>query len=360
MSVTNRSAYPYREHIIANGKRPGNEVRVVVHDVNDLLGTYDQIKVFRGNGQSGPFVEITGVGTRPVLLENVTEYTYSDLTGVAGSWYRIAYFDSVGVVDSPLSAPLPGKQSLALQLLSVDTMKNVILAGIRQTTPDGVALPDSFYEFHIRNAVAAVAARTDLPILPVQKTDVQAERVDYFRRDVEAYFQVKVAEYPIIAVHAFSLVLPNEVKVIDFDPAWMQVYSRAGLIKVIPGIGGVSIPLIGGGPAWALFAYGSPDFIPQMLRVSYTAGFPEFPDIDPLIVETVGKRAAIDVLLQVGELLYRPGVVGQKVNVDGLSTETRLAGAGPFASRVARYQADVDANCSVLRSRYKGIQMTVA
>jgi hypothetical protein len=86
------------------------KLRVIVNELSNVLTQFDQIKVYRSTtGESGPFVEITGVGTRVDLVAGTTLYEYIDSSGDPSYWYRFAYFNSATSAEGTASDPIQGE-----------------------------------------------------------------------------------------------------------------------------------------------------------------------------------------------------------------------------------------------------------
>jgi hypothetical protein len=88
------------------------KLRIIVNELDNILDNdlFDEIKVYRSTtGQSGPFAEITGPGTRVPLAAGTTLYEYIDTAGDPSYWYRFAYFHSVTAAEGTASEPIQGE-----------------------------------------------------------------------------------------------------------------------------------------------------------------------------------------------------------------------------------------------------------
>ena len=80
------------------------QVRVTVDDIDDTISIFDQIKVYRSvTGADGVYSELTGPGTRPVLVAGQSVYEYVDVTGDPTYYYKTSFFNSVSSAESSLS-----------------------------------------------------------------------------------------------------------------------------------------------------------------------------------------------------------------------------------------------------------------
>lgn len=85
------------------------KIRFYVPELSNVMINYDQVKVYRSDLEDGTYVEITGIGTRIDLVADVTNYEFIDTTAPTPLyWYKTAYFHSVNLTESSLSAPIQG------------------------------------------------------------------------------------------------------------------------------------------------------------------------------------------------------------------------------------------------------------
>lgn len=83
-----------------------NTVYVKVENLDEVLDTYDRIKIYRSATADGVYVEVTSVGTRPVLNVQDNLYSYVDAGGATTDYYKAAYFHSISLIESAQSAPM--------------------------------------------------------------------------------------------------------------------------------------------------------------------------------------------------------------------------------------------------------------
>ena len=85
------------------------KLRFFVDELSNVLLQYDQIKVYRSIvDQTGPYVEITGPGTRIDLISTETLYEYIDAVGDPNYWYRFSYYNSATFAEGSMSSPIQG------------------------------------------------------------------------------------------------------------------------------------------------------------------------------------------------------------------------------------------------------------
>lgn len=74
--------------------------------------SYNKVKIYRSDTESGTFAEITG---SPFTMEVDQPYTYAiDATGTAAKWYKFSYYNSDSTVESDKSAAYLGGNPAAI------------------------------------------------------------------------------------------------------------------------------------------------------------------------------------------------------------------------------------------------------
>lgn len=82
---------------------------ITVDDIATVISLFDKIKVYRATaGESGPYVELTGISTRIALVTGQSVYTYDDTDGDASYWYKTSYFNATSALESSMSAAIQG------------------------------------------------------------------------------------------------------------------------------------------------------------------------------------------------------------------------------------------------------------
>lgn len=77
-------------------------VRIHVEDVNTQMDTYESIKLYRGTTAAGTTTSSTLVSTT-TLVEDQEDYSVTDSSGTAESWYGYTLYHSTGPVQSAIS-----------------------------------------------------------------------------------------------------------------------------------------------------------------------------------------------------------------------------------------------------------------
>ncbi len=362
------------------------ELLIQIADANaQIAAGFDVIQIHRStNGKAGNFEEITNVDTRPVLVQNQTEYIFVDETGSPQYFYRFRVADVSGTPVGTFSAPFAGGQDPALDIVSVPELKELYLFGIDLTNDAGEPFPDTIFEHYIRSAVSWLEHRIDIPIRPV---DVELELADYFREDYDKYIWTELDRFPVIQVNSIRLVLPGEAVVQDFEREWIHIRRDTGHLQLVPGTGTAGTILLGASGAWIPLIYGNNRYIPDVFRISYRAGFglptdplafdrdpgvaqsvpvstpyPELDSIPEIIKDTVGKYASFGPFNIAGDLIVGAGIASKSLSIDGLSqsisTTSSATNAG-FGARLVQYQKELKEVIPYLRRYYKGISLRV-
>lgn len=336
------------------------KVRWTVDELENVMTQFDTQTVYRSTtGETGVYSEITGVGTRVDLVAGQTSYYFDDLTGDDTYFYKVGYLNTGTLAESTLTDPISGEtaQNPALEVISIEELKEIYLFGIDLTRDDGTPYPDSLYEHYIASAVASLEVKLDIHILPVEITE---EKHDYYREDWEHFMYLFLKEYPVISIEEMKLVYPNNNDILDIELSDIHLRNESGQLQVVPAIGTnyeyvFTGTMLGATPIYFRGARNIPDFF----RVSYTAG------LDPIpanIKDCVGKIASFGPLNIAGDLLGGAGIASQSISMDGLSqsfnTTSSATNAG-YGARLLSYRTELREVIPELRRYYKGLRLTV-
>lgn len=342
------------------------EVRIT--DLSSVLDHYNRIAVWRSStGRDGIFAEITTASTRPRLVAGTQTYWIDDATGTAADWYRVAYVHSDTGATSDLSDPQPAQDvALTTAVLSVQTLKDVFLAGIDLTTDGRTPYPDAMYEWSIKAAIDWLESALDIKVMPTR----YVERYDYYRRDLEEWGMIKLRHAPVIddlrgatlpdpTRTRVRVIWPSQETALEFDQRWIQIREEGGHIRLVPAAGSLGTMLLTAGGAFLPLLAGGRDFVPDIFEVSYTAGF-RLGALPYDLRDMLGKRAAFGPLLMAGDAIMGQGVASSSLSIDGLSQSisTRASSqGGVYAARLKQYETDLDKGMAAARLKYKGMQL---
>lgn len=162
------------------------KIKWSVQELANVLTLFDVCKVYRSTaGVSGPYVEITGPGTRVALVLGQSAYEFDDTAGSTSYWYKISYFHETTLLESELSDPIQGTGGG--NYLTIQDMRD---AGFTTTDADDDRVADvieqveEFIEqvtgrwFYPRNLVIRVDGNGS-PILPLVAPIIQIDSITY-------------------------------------------------------------------------------------------------------------------------------------------------------------------------------------
>jgi hypothetical protein len=100
---------------------------------------------------------------------------------------------------------------------------------------------------------------------------------------------------PVKSITSMKFIYPTlNAQVIDMPTSWIQLDKRMGLVNVVPGPGGLNIPL----NIFAMQAMNTGTTVPNMIRVQYTAGLDPthfmYADVQDVCMRLVGLRLIKD------------------------------------------------------------------
>ena len=321
-------------------------ITIQVESISKVVTLYDQIKVYRSDtGIEGPYSEVTNVSTRIALVATAGSYTFVDTTGTETSYYTVSYFNSSNDTESSQGPPTLGTSNPALDVMTVNTLKNVFLFGIDLTDDSGTPYPDALFQFYIESAVQYLQDKLDITLFPTVITD---ERHDYKRRDFENYMWVQTDQIPIMTVEKVELVFPGNNKIIEFTGESIMVDKDSGSVEVYPTLGAYAPAFYNGHHSF----YGAHNYLPQFMRLHYTAGFSKIPAD---LIEMVGMLASMGPLGIAGDLLGGAGIASQSISIDGLSQSfntTSSATNSGYGSRILQYQKALKDMWATIYRRY--------
>jgi hypothetical protein len=331
-------------------------LKLVTGTLDRVLLSFTHLKVYRAPVLDGVYVEITTPATRIPLVSTQTVYDFTDENGAAGYYYKCSYYHPVTLLESSLSEAQQGEGDPALDIVSIDDLKTSYLFGLDMTNDRGVPFPDSLYAWFIKSAVSWLEHRINIAIRPMSVVD---ERHDYIREDYEQYIFVKLKNIPVLEVSEFRMVLPGDTEGTTYDPSWIYCQKESGQVQIVPGLGNVGTVFFGGAGLWHPYARAGHRLIPDVFRVSYTAGFaPEkVPDV---IKDLIGKIAAFGPLNIAGDLLGGAGIASTSLSIDGLSQSINTTNSPSFAgygARLINYTREIKEVIPTLRRYYRGANM---
>lgn len=246
-------------------------------------------------------------------------------------------------------------------LPDVDEMRRKWCMGLPLTDNYGNELEDPDIQDSIDAAASEVERRLGVYLKPTVIECNGSERglqegVDFDKEEPPYDYDasqwadngfLQLRERPVLEIHEFKLVLPNNQVVMDFlsVPEWVKLNKLNGQLRIVPYAGSASIfSLAGGSLSGYAFMTGSMNgYIPQAIYLSYTAGY-AVGKVPKDIRNVVAKMTAISMLGIAGDALMG-GVSNMSTSIDGLSESvgtTTSANSTMYSARINMYQKDVD------------------
>lgn len=319
-----------------------------------LASGYDRIKVYRRKSPADPtWIEITNVATRMVIEESKHNYTFLDEKAQRSWQYRPSLSSSGGVLpDIPQTNYIQDAVDTAFEtVLTPQELRDIYCWGLLSLFVDDVGnpFPERLYAHYIRYGIGKFEAKTRLHVLPTKVEEFH----DYIPRDWDTYMALQLDEYPVLSVESVSLMLPGQDPV-SFPTSWFRLDKATGVLHLVPdnvNAGGMAVrftaPLL------------QSRYIPQALRVRYTAGFAPG-QLPGNLKDMIGKESSSGPLNIGGDLVGGAAIASQSMSLDGLSQSvntTSSATSAGFGSRLIQYNAELKRDYPVVINFYKGARL---
>lgn len=333
------------------------QLSVAVPSIVEVMKHYNRIRVYRSvTTQTGEYVEITTLDTRPVLESGKSVYDFTDTAGSNSYWYRTAYYNQDSGLESTPSVPQQGELSTALQLLTVEELKDLYLFGVDMTKDDGTPFPETLFQHYIRAAVAWLESHLGIPLAPHRYVD---EPYDFVREDYRNWVWFSLNHYPLISVEKVDMYLPGGQLVRTFDSAWFQYHAESGQLQLTPPAESVGVLLLGASGVWPPYMLSYARSLPNAFRITYTAGFAPgtFPEN---LKAMIAMKAALGPLNIAGELIIGAGIASTSQSLDGVSqsiSSTASAENTGYGARIKEYERHIKDDLPQLKRYYRGIRM---
>lgn len=332
-----------------------------------LAGGYDTIVYERSDNKGSSWQTVApGDGGLDTITSNVCNYSLVVSDALPGETLVRAFLrDSTGTEPDLPPLVQEGVDTFYENILSVDELKRIYLFGVNLTDDAGNPFPDEMLVHFIKDAISDVQIELDIKLQP-QKFD---ENYDFYIRDYENYGFVQLRNRPVISVASYTLEYPAGEDAIDFPVEWLRLDRWGGHLQVLPARGTFTQNLVSAGGGFLPLVFGGSDYIPDILRIVYTAGF-ELGDESPIhefglpraIKEYVGMKAAFGPFNTAGDLIVGAGIAQKSLSIDGLSQSvatTASATNSGFGSRLVQYEKQIKARSKKLLNYYRGGRLSV-
>jgi len=336
-------------------------IKIVVSNLSSIMANFDKIKIYRSTtGIDGAYTELTVPSTRLTLVTGITIYSYTDQNGDGDYYYKSSFYNSTSTLESELSEAQQGQANAALDIISVQELKELYLWGLDLTDDAGNPIPDHAFAHYIEAAVDWLEQTLDIAI---RLKTISDERHDFIREEQQKYFFMKLFERPVLDVTQILMVLPNEVTVKTFDSTWIHFQAHSGQVQLLPPAGSSSgIALVGVPGSWGPYLWNDRRLVPDVFRVDYSAGFASG-QVPNNIKDIIGKKACFGPLNIAGDLLGGAGIASQSLSIDGLSqsfnTTSSATNAG-YGARLLQYKGEIKEEIERLRRYWNGFKFSVA
>jgi hypothetical protein len=227
--------------------------------------------------------------------------------------------------------------------------------GLDLTDDDGNPFPNSMFEFAIRAAVDSLEKTLQIKIKPTSIFEYQ----DFYAQDYRDFAFLQLNQWPIRSVEQIRIKYPTATSDILFPREWYQIRKERGQVHLLPTSGSLSTILIGRGGDYLSFVWRGYDFMPNLWRIWYTAGFDDGV-IPNDIIATAGKMACFYPLNIAGDLVGGIAIASKSIGIDGLSqsinTTSSPENAG-YSARLRQYERELKIEIPRLIQFYKAFRM---
>lgn len=243
-------------------------------------------------------------------------------------------------------------------LLTKQWLVDRYLVGVDLTDDNGDPFPDAVFTGQIAAAISEVESLLDIVINP---RTVTGEKHD----DVAGMYSwpnfgpLFLRTRPVRSLTSVECRWGQNA-VQTLPSSWLNMGDAApdfgADMTIIPTSDSVTYPITPFG-----LPYFNRDVSPLWFRVTYEAGYADpTTEIDPLILDYIGLRAAMLALDIAGNLIAGAGIATKSVSLDSLSTSigtTSSATNSGYGSTIISYQNRIKVLLPVLQARYRRLYM---
>lgn len=226
---------------------------------------------------------------------------------------------------------------------------------------DNESISDDSMQFFIDSAISEAETLIGITI---KKTLIENETYDYRLEEwMNGFGFLQLNKRPAIKVKDMSLnVITSKISI---PPEWIQLKKKTAQVNLIPYFGILATANISNQILVFFPLLSSTNYVPQILQVSYEAGFDTNDEIPSLLVRLIGERACISVLNVLGEIAIggQAGLAGYSIGVDGLSqsiSTTMSAENAAYGGRIRQYERGHVELVRILRQYFYGLRVVGA
>ena len=226
---------------------------------------------------------------------------------------------------------------------------------------DNEQLGDDAIQFYIDSAISRAELLLDIK---VRETNIENEQYDYRLEEwMSGYGYVQLHSRPAIEVIGMNLnVITSQITI---PPEWVQLKKKSAQVNLIPYYGILASQNISNQILLFMPLLAGTTYVPQILRVSYTAGYKENDEIPDMLAYLIGMNATTGVLNVLGEIALggQAALAGYSIGIDGLSqsvSTTMSAENAAYGGRIRQMEREMVEVVKTLRQYYYGIQLVGA
>ena len=226
---------------------------------------------------------------------------------------------------------------------------------------DDDKLTDAAIQFYIDSAISRAELLLNIAIRPKV---IENETYDYRVEEwMGGYGYMQLNTRP--AVEVTKLELNVITSVIEIPAIWIQLKKKSAQVNLIPYCGMLASAAIGNQMLLFMPLMSSSNYIPQILRCSYTAGIGEDEDAPDLLAQLIAMNATTGVLNVLGEIALggQAALAGYSIGIDGLSqsvSTTASAENAAYGGRIRQMEREMSEVVKTLRQYYYGLTLVAA
>lgn len=302
---------------------PPNEVRTLSWCGGPaLVITSSKTRYTLRKGNTNDYIEVKVPSVAALPATSIAEEIYIEKASLSTQVIQ-------GIIDDTASSMEDSELHIYLEPTVVTT--EITTAGI--TTPTGTDIP-AFDELVDHDKIV--------------------DALTYYAPEAGHWIGFKFPYYPLLKFYTLYGQVA-QVPVITINPDWIEAHEKGGWVELVPINQGSSFNFIG--LMWVGSLKG-PVPLPNFWNFKALVGFRDLPAV---LLELLGKSAAIDALTLIGQSL-RPGIGSTSVSRDGISESISYINSqqfGPFTPTINAYKAWVEDNIRKLRASFLGPNMVV-
>lgn len=193
-----------------------------------------------------------------------------------------------------------------------------------------------------------------LPGNVVQDWDVIVSPITFYPVMPARWIDIQFPFMSVLYVDKLWGQLAN-TQIVDVAMQWLEMSEKSGFGQLVPFNATIAFQFIG--LVWVESLRGRIE-LPNFWHYSAVAGLRE---VDPVLLEVIGKKAAIDALTVAGQA-FRGGFSSQSISRDGVSESvsyTASAIYGIYSATIEEYSKFLNREIKQLKGRYRGLNVVV-